>query len=647
MKTKIVIFISLIVSLFTLTGCAKTEVQKENYKIVTSFYPMYIIARNITDGANNVQLVNMTEQNTGCIHDYTLTTNDMKKIENADIFIQNGLGLEIFMDKIFTIYPNLKVLDASINIKNVIKEDEVNPHVWTSIENYINQVKEISQVLIQQNLENKQIYEENTEKYINLVGARHPLIDKNKIVPIDIKLGQNFNCLIITGPNTGGKTVCLKTTGLLLLMAYTGLYIPCNENSSICIFKNIFADIGDEQSISESLSTFSAHITNIINITNNADENCLILLDELGSGTDPIEGANLAISILNFFYNTGCLVLATTHYQELKNYALVTHGFENASSEFDVENLKPTYKLLIGIPGKSNAFAISKKLGLNQEILNNAYSLLKDDNIHIEDILKSIYDNKLQIEREKQDIDKNLAQIQTLRKELEKENTGVKQKEKELIETAKLEARNILLSAKEEANEIIKQLNNINHDLKSANSLRNSLNDKIKQFDIPQKENGNLTKSDIQLGMLVEVIPFNTIGTVISFPSKSNEVQIQMGNTKMNISLSNLKKTAKALAKENFSTTKVNKNNGSKSKYISPEINVIGQNVDEATYIIDKYLDDCAISNIATIRIVHGKGTGKLREGIHSFLKKHPHVKSFRLGTFGEGEMGVTVVELK
>ncbi len=430
-------------------------------------------------------------------------------------------------------------------------------------------------------------------------------------------------------------------------MAYTGLYIPCNENSSICIFKNIFADIGDEQSISESLSTFSAHITNIINITNNADENCLILLDELGSGTDPIEGANLAISILNFFYNTGCLVLATTHYQELKNYALVTHGFENASSEFDVENLKPTYKLLIGIPGKSNAFAISKKLGLNQEILNNAYSLLKDDNIHIEDILKSIYDNKLQIEREKQDIDKNLAQIQTLRKELEKENTGVKQKEKELIETAKLEARNILLSAKEEANEIIKQLNNINHDLKSANSLRNSLNDKIKQFDIPQKENGNLTKSDIQLGMLVEVIPFNTIGTVISFPSKSNEVQIQMGNTKMNISLSNLKKTAKALAKENFSTTKVNKNNGSKSKYISPEINVIGQNVDEATYIIDKYLDDCTISNIATIRIVHGKGTGKLREGIHSFLKKHPHVKSFRLGTFGEGEMGVTVVELK
>lgn len=486
----------------------------------------------------------------------------------------------------------------------------------------------------------------NTQKYINLIAARHPLIDKNNVVPINIALGKNFNSLIITGPNTGGKTVSLKTTGLLLLMAYTGLYIPCNENSSICVFKNIFADIGDEQSISESLSTFSSHMTNIINITNNANENSLILLDELGSGTDPIEGANLAISILNYFYNMGCLVISTTHYQELKNYALITDGFENASSEFDIENLRPTYKLLIGIPGKSNAFAISQKLGLKQEILDNAYSLLKDDNIHIEDILKNIYDNKIQIEYEKQETDKNLMQIQNLRKELEKENKDVKQKEQELIENAKLEAREIILTAKDEVNEIIKKLNNINGDLKTANNLRNTLNDKLKQFDVKKIENGNLEKKDIQLGMLVEVIPFNTTGTVISLPNKSNEVQIQIGNTKMNISLSNLNKTNKTLTNENFSTTKVNRNNGSKSKYISPEINVIGQNVDEAIYIIDKYLDDCAISNISPIRIVHGKGTGKLREGIHAFLKKHPHVKSFRLGTFGEGEMGVTVVEL-
>ena len=486
----------------------------------------------------------------------------------------------------------------------------------------------------------------NTQKYINLIAARHPLIDKNNVVPINIALGKNFNSLIITGPNTGGKTVSLKTTGLLLLMAYTGLYIPCNENSSICVFKNLFADIGDEQSISESLSTFSSHMTNIINITNNANENSLILLDELGSGTDPIEGANLAISILNYFYNMGCLVISTTHYQELKNYALITDGFENASSEFDIENLRPTYKLLIGIPGKSNAFAISQKLGLKQEILDNAYSLLKDDNIHIEDILKNIYDNKIQIEYEKQEIDKNLMQIQNLRKELEKENKDVKQKEQELIENAELEAREIILTAKDEVNEIIKKLNNINGDLKTANNLRNTLNDKLKQFDVKKIENGNLEKKDIQLGMLVEVIPFNTTGTVISLPNKSNEVQIQIGNTKINISLSNLNKTNKTLTNENFSTTKVNRNNGSKSKYISPEINVIGQNVDEAIYIIDKYLDDCTISNISPIRIVHGKGTGKLREGIHAFLKKHPHVKSFRLGTFGEGEMGVTVVEL-
>lgn len=419
----------------------------------------------------------------------------------------------------------------------------------------------------------------NTQKYINLIAARHPLIDKNNVVPINIALGKNFNSLIITGPNTGGKTVSLKTTGLLLLMAYTGLYIPCNENSSICVFKNIFADIGDEQSISESLSTFSSHMTNIINITNNANENSLILLDELGSGTDPIEGANLAISILNYFYNMGCLVISTTHYQELKNYALITDGFENASSEFDIENLRPTYKLLIGIPGKSNAFAISQKLGLKQEILDNAYSLLKDDNIHIEDILKNIYDNKIQIEYEKQEIDKNLMQIQNLRKELEKENKDVKQKEQELIENAELEAREIILTAKDEVNEIIKKLNNINGDLKTANNLRNTLNDKLKQFDVKKIENGNLEKKDIQLGMLVEVIPFNATGTVISLPNKSNEVQIQIGNTKMNISLSNLNKTKKTLTNENFSTTKVNRNNGSKSKYISPEINVIGQNV--------------------------------------------------------------------
>lgn len=426
----------------------------------------------------------------------------------------------------------------------------------------------------------------NTQKYINLIAARHPLIDKNNVVPINIALGKNFNSLIITGPNTGGKTVSLKTTGLLLLMAYTGLYIPCNENSSICVFKNIFADIGDEQSISESLSTFSSHMTNIINITNNANENSLILLDELGSGTDPIEGANLAISILNYFYNMGCLVISTTHYQELKNYALITDGFENASSEFDIENLRPTYKLLIGIPGKSNAFAISQKLGLKQEILDNAYSLLKDDNIHIEDILKNIYDNKIQIEYEKQEIDKNLMQIQNLRKELEKENKDVKQKEQELIENAELEAREIILTAKDEVNEIIKKLNNINGDLKTANNLRNTLNDKLKQFDVKKIENGNLEKKDIQLGMLVEVIPFNATGTVISLPNKSNEVQIQIGNTKMNISLSNLNKTKKTLTNENFSTTKVNRNNGSKLSTFLPEINVIGQNVNEAIYIM-------------------------------------------------------------
>lgn len=487
----------------------------------------------------------------------------------------------------------------------------------------------------------------NQDKYINLINARHPLINKEVVVPISIELGKSYMALIITGPNTGGKTVAIKTVGLLLLMAYSGIFIPCNEKSSICVFDNIYADIGDEQSISESLSTFSSHMKNIINITNDIGENSLVLLDELGSGTDPVEGANLAISVLEYIYNKGSLTISTTHYSELKNYALVNSGFENASFEFDVDNLKPTYRLLIGVPGRSNAFAISKKLGLKSEILDKAYSMIEDNDINIEDLLKSIYDNKLQIDKEKNEIDKNLKQIENLRKELEKENSDVLNKEKELIENAKLEARNIILSAKEDANEIIKELNN-SADLKKANDLRNSLNDKLKDLSISKNiENSNLEKEDISVGMAVEIISLNTIGIVQNKPNKSNEVSVQVGNTKMNVKISNLRKANKVTDTNSFSSTSINKNNGFKAKYTSSEINVIGQTIDEAIYVIDKYLDDCAIANIPSVRIVHGKGTGKLRDGIHRFLKMHPHVKSFRLGTFGEGEMGVTVVEIK
>ncbi len=491
----------------------------------------------------------------------------------------------------------------------------------------------------------------NNNKYIDLYKAKHPLIDKDKVVPIDISLGKSYVSLLITGPNTGGKTVALKTVGLLLLMAYSGIPIPCSESSSISVFSHIFADIGDEQSIQESLSTFSAHIKNIVEITNITDNNSLVLLDELGSGTDPLEGAALAISILSYLKDIGSIVCCTTHYQELKEYALITDGFENASFEFDIENLKPTYKLLVGIPGKSNAFAISKRLGLNEQILNVANSHLKDDKIPIEELLKSIYDNKLEIEKQKEETEKNLRQVELLRKSLEQKQDDVLEKRAQLLEDAKLEARDILLSAKEEATEIIHELNS-SSDIKQANTLRNKLNDKLKAINsIHYTEQNNsfeaLAESDVKDGLNVYIASLGSNGYIVGNKiNKSNEVQVQVGNMKMNIKLSDLRKSLTNSVKVKESG-KVTTNKESKAKTVSPEINVIGQNVDEAIYVIDKYLDNCASANISPVRIVHGKGTGKLREGIHSFLKKNPHVKSFRIGTFGEGEMGVTVVEIK
>ena len=500
----------------------------------------------------------------------------------------------------------------------------------------------------------------NTEKFVDLKQARHPLIDPKTVVPIDINLGKDFNSLIITGPNTGGKTVTLKTVGLLCLMACSGLHIPAKENSSIYVFDNVFADIGDEQSIQESLSTFSSHIKNIIDIIEKSTENSLVLIDELGSGTDPVQGANLAISILENLYSKGSLTLSTTHYPELKHYALVTDGFENASSEFDIENLRPTYKILIGVPGKSNAFAISKKLGLPAEILERAESLLSEDNISVEELIKNIYDDKLIIEKEKEKTLKNSNQIDLLRKQLENNVSDIDSREKEIIEKAKSEARKILLSAKEEANDLIRELNNLydnadKNSLKKANKLRDTLNENIKNTlskTNDSEESTNAENIDISIGLTVLVKPFNMTGTILTLPNKNNEVMVQIGSTKTNIKISNLELIKDSSTKNNpkktyNSSSKYTSSLDMKSKSVSPEINVIGQTVEDALFIVDKYLDDCYLANLPTARIVHGKGTGKLRNGIHDFLKKHPHVKSYRLGTFGEGEMGVTVVEFK
>lgn len=437
-------------------------------------------------------------------------------------------------------------------------------------------------------------------------------------------------------------------------MACSGLHIPANENSSVYVFEHIFADIGDSQSIQESLSTFSSHMTNIINILSQANKNSLILVDELGSGTDPVEGASLAVSILEHIYKLGALTLATTHYPEIKNYALITDGFENASCEFDIERLMPTYHLLVGVPGRSNAFAISEHLGLSAEILEHANSLLTTDHIHIEELLKIIYDDKQEIEKEKEKIKKNSNQIETLRRNLEKENHDTDQKEKMILEKAKLEARNILLSAKEEANKILKELNNlqstqINESLKSANILRNNLNTSIKNISssFENTNKSNLTEKDISIGMNVLFKPLNSIATILTLPNKSKDLQIQVGNAKMTANIKNLEKTSAHNTTPNItSQNSTRKNFNLKSKNVSTEINVIGMNVEEAVFVIDKYLDDCSLANISPVRIVHGKGTGKLRKGIHTFLEKNKHVKNFRLGTFGEGEMGVTVVEI-
>ena len=494
------------------------------------------------------------------------------------------------------------------------------------------------------------IIEDN--KRINLVNARHPLIDADKVVPISLDLGSDYSTLLITGPNTGGKTVCLKTIGLLTCMACSGLNISADNGSSIYVFDNIYADIGDDQSIENSLSTFSSHMLNIIDIINNITTDSLVLIDELGSGTDPIEGASLAISILEYIKNIGSLTVSTTHYQELKKYALVTNGFENASVEFNTKSLQPTYKLLVGIPGKSNAFEISKKLGLSQDIIDRASSLLTSQDFSFEEIIKSIYDDKIKIEQEKEEIEKNLNQITHLRKQLERDNLDLIKQEKDLINNAKVQARNILLDAKEEAHEIISNMQEISKssgNITELNNLRNKLNNDIRSQSILNTTIGEsthaITKADVKVGLPVYVTTLNKEGIIVSNLTKSNEVQIQIGSMKTSINIKYLEKLNKVSSNNTSVTSSYTKI--SKSKTASSELNVIGLNVDEAIPIVDKFLDDSYLAKLKTVRIVHGKGTGKLRAGIQAFLKTHPHVKSFRVGTFGEGEMGVTVVELK
>lgn len=620
---------------------------KLNSMIHSSSYSKYIMEPIVTIRNNRYVIPIKIEYKDivkGFVHDIS-SSGSTVFIEPTSIFELNSKLNSLKLDEEIEISKILNNLSAlcypiSSNLKELIQIIGTLDFIFAK-SCYSNEIDAIEPIL-------------NTEKNFCLICAKHPLIDKNKVVPINISLGKDYNSLIITGPNTGGKTVTIKTVGLLMLMAYSGLHIPVKENSSIYVFDGIFVDIGDMQSIQESLSTFSSHMINIINILSAITKNSLVLIDELGSGTDPIEGAALAISILQYIFNLGALSITTTHYTEIKNFAISHEGFENAACEFDIKTLSPTYKLLIGVPGKSNAFEISKRLGLPKTILDMAKNMLNNDTVKIEDLLKSIYDDKIIIEKEKEIILKNSNQIEILRKTLENNISTHEETEKFLIEKAKQDARNILLKAKEEANNIIKEMNDLSNSkngLKEANILRNKLNTLLKD-NYPTIEKSDVTNSNnsifsdnIYIGMTVLFKPLNTLATVLTLPNKSKDLQIQIGNAKMVVNIDKLQNTDKKITNSIKSTSP--KDFTLKSKNISSEINVIGMNIEEATFVIDKYLDDCAIAKLYNVRIVHGKGTGKLKNGIHAFLKKHPHVESFRLGTFGEGEMGVTVVQIK
>ena len=566
-------------------------------------------------------------------------------------------GSTVFIEpiSIFDLNNDLNNLrnEENIEIEKILQKlSSLFFNIIPSIENDVNLIGLIDFIFAKAKYSNSLDATEpiiNDEKYINLLNAWHPLLNKNQAVKNDIPIGKDYNSLIITGPNTGGKTVTLKTAGILMLMAMSGLHITAKEGSSVYVADNIFADIGDDQSIADSLSTFSSHMTNIANILKEATENSFILIDELGSGTDPVEGSSLAISILEKLNSLNALTLSTTHYPEIKHFALVTDGFENASVEFNIETLSPTYKLLLGVPGTSNAFAISRKLGISEEIINRAKEFIDTDKINIEELLTNIYEDKRTIEFEKQKTLDYSKEIEKLKSSLEFDVSKLEKEQKEIINKAKDEARNILISAKEDANDIIKELEKSSSN-KESNKLRNKLNEKIDDLSVIEKTN-NSSKESISIdsltpGITVFVRKLNQEGTILSV-SKDKKIQVSLGLGKMYFDISDLELVKKSSSKKQTQNRDYSNRKEFKAKSISAEINVIGQNVDEACLEIDKYLDNCALSGLASIRIVHGKGTGALRSGIHSFLKAHPHVKSFRVGTFGEGEMGVTIVELK
>lgn len=496
----------------------------------------------------------------------------------------------------------------------------------------------------------------NTEHRIHIRKGRHPLLDKHKVVPVDILLGIDFDLLIVTGPNTGGKTVALKTVGLLTLMCQAGLHIPALDRSELSIFREVYADIGDEQSIEQSLSTFSSHMTNIVSILKEADADSLCLFDELGAGTDPTEGAALAISVLDYLHSRGIRTMATTHYSELKVYALSTEFVENACCEFNVETLQPTYRLLIGIPGKSNAFAISSKLGLPDHIIEDARRHITEDKESFEDLLANLENSRLTIEKEQLEIEAYKREIEALKKRLESKQEKIDQSRDRILREANEEAREILQNAKEIADETIRAFQKAGpavslKDLeKSRQKVRDKISEKNEKLALKNDKAAHkaLKPNQIKLGDSVKIISMGLKGTVSSLPDKSGRLFVQCGIIRSQVALDDLM----LIEEETINTGKMQRTSSgklkmSKSYTVSTEINLLGKTVDDALSELDKYLDDAYLAHLPSVRIVHGKGTGALRNAVQNYLRKNKIIKSYRLGEFGEGDAGVTIAEFK
>ena len=587
----------------------------------------------------------------GMIHDQS-STGSTFFIEPAAVVSLNNQLRELELEEKKEIEVILATLSAQIG--EHVEEIRVNQRMMTTLDFIFAKAK----LAMEQNA-TRPIF--NADHYINIRKGRHPLLDKKKVVPIDIHLGKDFDLLIITGPNTGGKTVSLKTVGLFTLMGQAGLHIPALDRSELSIFTEVYADIGDEQSIEQSLSTFSSHMTSIVHILGHADADSQCLFDELGAGTDPTEGAALAIAILNYLHDRGIRTMATTHYSELKIYALSTPFVENACCEFSVETLKPTYRLLIGIPGKSNAFAISSKLGLSEEIINAAKEQISKEDESFEDVIADLEQSRVTIEKERQEIAEYKQKIRTLEEQLRKKNEKIDQAKDKIIREANEKARSILQEAKDVADETIRDFHKVGagSDIRELEKKRQKVRDKIseKNEKLSLSSKGNpsgqpkkkeLDPKKLKKGDSVKILSMGLKGTVSTLPDAKGNLFVQCGIMRSQVNVKDLV----LIEEETISTPTLQRTNTgkikmSKSFSISPEINLLGRTVDEALAELDKYLDDAYLAHLNSVRVVHGKGTGALRSAVHNHLKRMKNVKEYRLGEYGEGDAGVTIVTFK